>query len=187
MMRHKVIVGFCLVTLLALLTVTPVAAAPQRYTDPQGRYAFTIPNGWQRDDTPAPLTPPAGLSIDLSLAAPSPAIRLLTVFSRTLPAPMSTASITDEDFSGIEDADTTRVGDIQTITVGGQAARRADYRYVTRGQNFRLIFIVGISGTTRYTLSFGALESDAAGRAEFQSILDSFVFTGLVPRRLGEG
>src|SRR6476469_3764490 len=78
--------GLAIVTLLTAFSASAVLAQGTTYTDPQGRYSFTVPSGWQAGSPPAGTNPPAGTTVSGFFTAPAPLNGNLNVVTVVVPA-----------------------------------------------------------------------------------------------------
>jgi hypothetical protein len=181
--RHRWWKLLVTVTALSLCTVTAVGAQGATYTDPQGRYTFTVPSGWQLAAPPQSANLPPGTAISSIFSAAAPLNGNFNVVTVAVPAGASLDQIVTQSrdnvaksLPGYEEGP----GGIQNLTLGGQPARRYDY-FLTPPQAGKLhgAQLIALQGNTVFVLTFTAAENDF--NTFFQQsggILSSFTYTG---------
>lgn len=183
MARHgwwKVLV---FVALLALCSAAAVAAQGATFTDPQGRFSFTVPNGWQQGSPPPSANLPPGTVVAGVFNAPAPVNGNFNVVTVAVPAGASLDQIVPQSRAGVAQSlpgYQEGPGGIQNLTVGGQPARRYDY-FATPPQAGKLhgAQVLALQANTVYVLTFTA--PDDQFDAFFQqgsAALNSFKFLG---------
>jgi hypothetical protein len=171
--RHGFLAAFALLALaLGVLWSGGLSAAT--YSDPQGRFSFTVPKGWQNSlhsggaisendvEYQAPVANPVGGAPNFSI--------------RTVP---SRAAATSEDllneFLPMKGPDSQAIPGPQPTTLGGKSAVMAQY---TAGSTRNEVIVV-LSGDTYYVLTFMAGQADFAALLQQGAvILSSFAFAG---------
>lgn len=190
-MRQGVWRGFLLVALIigALAMGTAQAAAP--YTDAQGRFAFTMPDGYLQETSPQV---PASASIALFSSPGLPGARFnVTTVDDPANAQANlddlTAQTVQQLAQGFPDIELWTQG-IVNAKVGSADARE----YVFRGtpsdtqSRVRGAMLVALKGTTAYTILFTANDGDFDKMADqCTSVLSTFAFTGEQPAAAGSG
>jgi hypothetical protein len=172
-----------IVTLLTLCSLGTVAAQGTTYTDPQGRYSFTVPSGWQAGSPPQGTSLPQGTTIGGVFAAAPPLNGNLNVVTVTVPAGANLDQIVTQSRAGV--AQTIpgyqeAPGGIQNLTVGGQSARRYDYLLTPPGSG-RLhgAQVIALQGNAVFVLTFTAAENDFnTFMQQAATLLSSFKFLG---------
>ncbi len=153
-------------------TGTPAGLVGNKYTDPQGRFTLTVPQGWQ--------VQAASSGIDFE-AAPSSALR----GAFQIAAEEVGTGITIDDYAtGTMDSIKQTVtnyqdvqGGIQQTTVAGLPARRFDFTGQDGTTNLRAAIIVVMKGTTAYGFLIAAAPQDFdAVFAQAKQFLDTFAF-----------
>lgn len=163
--------------------MTTVAAQGTTYSDPQGRYSFTVPTGWQQGNAPANTNLPAGTVIGGVFNAPAPLNGNFNVVTVIVPAGVNLDQVVTQSRAGVAKSLAgyqEGPGGIQSLTLGGQPARRYDY-FLTPPQSGRLhgAQVITVQGNTVYVLTFTAAENDF--NTVFQqgtTVLNSFTFLG---------
>jgi hypothetical protein len=172
-MRLRPLIG---ATLMALVLLTGIGIAPvvaaTTYTDPQGRFSFSVPDGY----TPvqAQLTAP----VVAGFVSPDPGGANFTVQVReatgTLDA--ATAELQKRYATGTDSQPGS--GGIQPLTLGGVPAQRFDYFTNAQGSRFHIMLVVSITGGAQYILTFTAQEAGYdALISQTGIVLSSFAFT----------
>jgi hypothetical protein len=142
------------------------------YTDPQGRFSFTIPQGWL-------VQQPSSADVDVEAAPPTlrGAFRLA---SDTMPA---NASLNDYASAVLDNIQTSftnfqLIGNSATrVTIGGQTAVRYEFTGSQNGTNLHGVVYVVNKGDAVYGLFIAAAPEDYDAIAnQVQGILDSFTF-----------
>lgn len=182
MTRHgwwKVLV---IVALLGICSISAVEAAGT-YTDPQGRFSFTIPDSWQQGSPPQGTTLPPGTMLGGVFNASPPLNANFNVVTVSVPSGVDIGQIAMQSRAGLAPSIPgyqEGPGGIQNLTVAGQPARRYDY-FFTIEQAGRLhgAQVLTMQANTVYVLTFTAAENDF--NTFFQqggTALNSFAFTG---------
>ncbi len=182
MARH----GWKLVIFVALLgvcSITAVGAQGATFTDPQGRYSFTVPSGWQQGSPPPNTNLPPGTTIGGVFTAAPPLNGNLNIVTVAVPAGVNLDDIVTQSRAGVAQSVPgyqEGPGGIQNLTVGGQAARRYDY-FLTPAGSGRLhgAQVITLQANAVYITTFTAAENDFA--TFFQqgtTALNSFKFLG---------
>lgn len=153
---------------------TPAGVSGNTYTDPQGRFKLTIPQGWQVQTT-------SGASVDFE-ATPNTLRGAFQIAAEDVGAGTSI----DDYASGTMDSIKQSIdnyqdvqGGIQQTTVGGLPARRFDFtgQDSTTNTNLRAAVIVVEKGTTAYGFLIAADPADFdAVFAQAKQFIDSFAF-----------
>jgi len=177
----------------ALYMVTSVAAATTTYTDPQGRFSFTVPDGYQRSSAFGPNIP---VFVSPTLEGANLNIVVSTVPTGTTLVPLiPTPAQVEAVLSAITQGPVTfdyLPGGFAAATVAGHPAIQDDYFLITNGLRIRGHQYAILDGTTEYAISFTAGEEDFdAFQKESRIVLDSFTILRGSPstslRRLGDG
>jgi hypothetical protein len=151
---------------------TPAGLVGNKYTDPQGRFTLTVPQGWQ--------VQAASSGIDFE-AAPASALR----GAFQIAAEEVGTGITVDDYAtGTMDSIKQTVtnyqdvqGGIQQTTVAGLPARRFDFTGQDGTTNLRAAIIVVMKGTTAYGFLIAAAPQDFdAVFAQAKQFIDTFAF-----------
>lgn len=171
------------VTLLGICSIGGVAAQGTTYTDPQGRYSFTVPSGWQAGSAPQGTNLPQGTAIGGIFGAPAPLNGNFNVVTVAVPAGVNLDQLVTQSRAGVAQSVPGYqevAGGIQNTTVGGQSARRYDYSLTPPGSGkLHGAQVIALQGNTVYVLTFTAAENDF--NTFFQQgsgILNSFKFLG---------
>lgn len=152
------------VALLGLCSAATVSAQGATYTDPQGRFTFTVPSGWQQGNPPPSANLPPGTVVGAVFSAPAPLNGNFNLVTVAIPAGTNLDQVATQSRAGVaqslpgyEEAP----GGIQNLTVAGQPARRYDY-FLTPPQSGRLhgAQIITEQANTLYVLTFTAAEND---------------------------
>ncbi|HEY7907940.1 MAG TPA: DcrB-related protein [Thermomicrobiales bacterium] len=183
MIRHRWWKLLVMVSLLGLCAVTAVGAQGTTYTDPNGRYSFTVPSGWQPSPAPQTGSVPPGTAIGGVFTAPAPLNGNFNVVTVTVPSGVPLDQIVTQSrdnvaksLPGYQEGP----GGIQNLTLAGQPARRYDY-FLTPPQGSRLhgAQVIALQGNAVFVLTFTAAENDF--NTFFQQgapALSSFTFIG---------
>ena len=182
MTRHgwwKILV---IVALLGVCSISAVEAAGT-YTDPQGRFSFTIPDGWQQGSPPQGTNLPPGTMLGGVFNAAAPLNANFNIVTVSVPSGVDIGQIAIQSRAGVAQSIPgyqEGPGGIQSLTVAGQPARRYDYFFtVAQASRLRGAQVITMQANTVYVLTFTAAENDfntffqQAGTA-----LNSFAFTG---------
>lgn len=150
--------------LLGLCAVGPVAAQGTTFADPQGRFTFTVPAGWQQGSVPANTNLPAGTAIGAVFTAAAPLNGNFNVVTVAVPTGVSLDQVVTQSRAGVAQSlpgYQEGPGGIQNLTVGGQPARRYDY-FLTPPQAGKLhgAQIITMQANTIYVITFTAAEND---------------------------
>jgi hypothetical protein len=153
---------------------TPAGVSGNKYTDPQGRFTLTIPQGWQVQNT-------SGASVDFE-ATPNTLKGAFQIAAEDVGA----GTTIDDYASGTMDSIKQSInnyqdvqGGIQQTTVGGLPARRFDFtgQDSATNTNLRAAVIVVEKGTTAYGFLIAADPADFdAVFAQAKQFIDSFSF-----------
>lgn len=172
-----------LVALLALCAVAPVGAQGTTYTDPQGRYSFTVPAGWQPTTPPQTGNLPPGTAISGVFNAAPPLNGNINIVTVALPSsvPLDQVATQSRDnvaksVPGYQEI----AGGIQSTTLGGQPARRYDYALTPpNSPKLHGAQVLAVQGNTVFVLTFTAADADFATFFQQGSgILSSFKYLG---------
>lgn len=180
MIRHgwKALV---IATLIGVCSLGAVAAQGTTYTDPQGRYSFTVPSGWQPGPPPQNTNLPPGTAVGGIFAAPAPLNGNFNVVTVAVPAGVNLDQIVTQSRAGVAQSIPGYqevAGGIQSVTVGGQSARRYDYFLTPPGSGkLHGAQIIALQGNTVYVLTLTAAENDFnTFMQQATTLLDSFKF-----------
>ena len=152
------------VALLALCSAATVSAQGTTFTDPQGRFTFTVPSGWQQGNPPPSANLPPGTVVGAVFSAAAPLNGNFNVVTIAAPAGGNLDQIAAQSQAGVAQSlpgYQEAPGGIQSLTVAGQPARRYDY-FLTPPQSGRLhgAQIITQQANTLYVLTFTAAEND---------------------------
>ncbi len=194
--RQQVLDSF---TLLPGVRVTPqvvpsatAVAVPSQFTNPRGRYGFTVPVGYRQagaTETIPGFVVRLGIVTDTFVSTLQDETNFIVGANALDPATQQlslddlTARVRDgllQQSSHLEPGDT----DIQPLTLAGQEARSFDL-HLTRDNLPRIhaTVVVCVVGDVAYTLSFTSRdENDATLQQDMQQVVASFV---ILPRSGG--
>ena len=183
MIRHGWWKALVIVTLLGMCSISSVAAQGTTYTDPQGRYSFTAPSGWQPGSAPPGTNLPAGTAISGIFAAPAPLNGNVNIVTVVVPAGANLDQIVTQSRAGVAQSIPgyqEAPGGIQNLTLGGQPARRYDYFLTPPGSGkLHGAQIITLQGNAVFVLTFTAAENDFnTFMQQGATILSSFKFLG---------
>jgi len=159
---------------LAMCCLMPMVHAASVYTDPQGRFSLTIPDGFTQ--TSSESLP--------QFASDFPVIAIFNVAVRPTTAGLTldelTAQLTEQlpDVLG-ELFDDVRVAPngSQTTTLGGQSARSLTLIATADDLQLRFTVIYTIAGGDLYVFTYGGLDEDfTAVQREVAPVIASFKF-----------
>lgn len=154
------------VALLGLCAVSPVAAQGATFADPQGRFTFTVPTGWQQGSVPPNTNLPAGTAISAVFAAAAPLNGNFNVVTVAVPTGVSLDQVVTQSRAGVAQSlpgYQEGPGGIQNLTVGGQPARRYDYLLSPpQAGTLHGAQIITMLANTVYVITFTAAENDFA-------------------------
>jgi len=172
--------------LVAAFVVTPrvgaaVPAGDRTFTDPQGHFTLTVPDGWTVADLPDPG------SVVVALVAPPSPVPLANVPPGVLDVSVSPVQPT-ATLDAIADTTAMTVmarldgarlvpDGVQPTTLGGQPARAFAVQGVQQGAPVTVSATVVWKDGMAYTLAFTSGGGDSLFAAQ-QTVLDSFTFTG---------
>jgi len=190
-MRHGVWKWFLLVALIVGVMAMGTAQAAAPYADGQGRFAFTMPDGYVQEMSPQV---PTGVSTANFSSPGLPGAR----FNVTTVDDPSNAQASLDDLTGQTLQELSQAfPDITLWTQGIVNAKvgSADAReYVFRGtvpntqSRVRGAMLVALKGTTAYTILFSANDGDFDKMADqCTPVLATFAFTGEQPAAAGAG
>lgn len=173
------------VALFGVCALTTVGAQGTTYTDPQGRYSFTVPSGWQQGSPPPNTNLPAGTAIGAVYTAAPPLNGNFNIVTVAVPADagVNLDQIVTQSRAGVAQSVPgyqEGPGGIQNLTVGGQPARRYDYFLTPQGAG-RLhgAQVISLQANTVYINTFTAAENDFdAFFQQGMTGLNSFKFLG---------
>lgn len=179
--------GFLVTLMFSLAMVSAVGAAPTTYTDPQGRFTFTAPDGFRRtsQQTTAASYESAslkGASFNVVIVPGGPSDATLTsIVMRSIPSLRRT-------FSGYQQGPATYTA----TTLAGQPAVLIESFISVAGTPTHILQYALIYGSNFYVLTFGAPTANYdAVLAQTRIVRDSFTFLtgpqGDEVRRLGNG
>ncbi len=157
--------------MVALCMVTSVSAATTTYTDPQGRFSFTVPDGYRKTDSAGALvayySPTyAGANVNVGAANGVAEANL----DDTAAAILKTLKDTFKDFQAGPNG-------VQSATVAGKPARRYEYTATVGDVHGHGVQYLVVNGSTGYFITLTASDADFAGFVkESMIILDSFTF-----------
>lgn len=181
-MRYGVWKSLIVAMLLAICTVSTVAHAAAPWADPQGRFSFTLPDGYKQGPT---LPVPEGATGFQFVTTTPPGINfnIVSVDDPTNPQAglTSLAVATTGELQQLFPDVTFGSEGILTIQVGGQEARQYTYYATVPNQNIRIrgVVVVALRGNTAYTLVFTARDENAQILTDtFGAIISSFKWNG---------
>lgn len=151
---------------------TPAGLVGNTYTDPQGRFKLTVPQGWK-------VQPPTS-GIDFE-AAPSSALRgAFQIAAEEIGTGISLDDYATSTMDSIKQTVTNYQdlqGGIQQTTLAGLPARRFDFTAQDGTTNLRAAVIVVVKGTTAYGFLIAAPPGDFdAVFAQAKQFIDTFAF-----------
>ncbi len=154
---------------------TPPGLNGNAYTDPQGRFTLTVPQGWR-------VQQPSSTDIDFQ-AAPGTASALRGAF-QIAAEDVGTGITLDDYATSTMDSIKQTVSNyrdiqngIQQTTIGGQPARRFDFTGQDGTTNLRAAIVVVKKGTTAYGFLIAAPPEDFdAVFSQAKQFIDSFAF-----------
>jgi hypothetical protein len=151
---------------------TPAGVSGNTYTDPQGRFKLTIPQGWQVQAT-------SGASVDFE-ATPNTLKGAFQIAAEDVGASTSIDDYASGTMDSIKQSVTNyqdAQNGIQQTTVGGLPARRFDFTAQDGTTNLRAAVIVVEKGTTAYGFLIAADPADFdAVFAQAKQFIDTFSF-----------
>ncbi len=162
--------------MLALCMMTSVSAAATTYTDPQGRFSFTVPDRYQ----------PVTVSTPITAQYASPVFDSANFNFGVATVPIGTTLVplvpTQAQFEAVLRTITQGPvtfdflpGGFVAATVAGHPAIQDDYIVTINGLHYRGRQYAILDGTTQYNFSFAAREADFdAFLKESRVVLDSF-------------
>ncbi len=190
MKRHRRWGRVVMMMVLGACMAGTVAAQGATYTDPQGRYSFAIPAGWQPTGPTAGVSVPAGMAVGGIFAAPAPANGHFDVVAAPIPAGADPMQVdNDARSAGLaqfidQSRGPVRVqqapGGVRAVTVGGQSGDSQEFLF-SPSQSGRLhaAQITTVRGNVEYVLTWVAAENDFdAFLQQGTTVLTSFAFTG---------
>ncbi len=171
-----------LIIALASLCMAVSVSAATNYTDPQGRYSFTAPDGWQAGSLPPGSNIPQDVAPGGIFTAPAPLNGNFNVVAATVPSGISLDTVATQSRAGVAQSVPGYQeipGGIQRAAIGGQAGARYDYFLTVQGTKLHGAQILALQGTTAYILTFTAAENDFnAVIGQGATILSSFKVGG---------
>lgn len=183
MTQHRWWMLVVTVALLGAFTAGAVGAQGTTYTDPQGRYTFTVPGGWQPATAPQSANLPPGTAVGGVFTAPAPLNGNFNVVTVTVPAGANLDQIVAQSRANVAQSVPgyqEGPGGIQSLTLGGQPARRYDYLLTPQqGGKLHGAQVIGLQANTVFVLTFTAAENDFdTFFRQGAPALSSFTFTG---------
>lgn len=152
------------VALLGLCAAGTVAAQGTTYADPQGRFTFTVPAGWQQGSLPPGTNLPAGTAVGAVFAAAAPLNGNFNVVTVAVPTGVNLDQVVTQSRAGVAQSlpgYQEAPGGIQNLTVGGQPARRYDYLLSPpQGGTLHGAQVITMQANTVYVITFTAAEND---------------------------
>jgi hypothetical protein len=154
--------------------VTIASRTGTRYTDPQGRFSFTIPSDWRPSQAQD-----AQVAIQFVSDVPRGNLNVAAQGIGNM--------VTLDDFAAAAVADIQRAYPmyrfasqrIEATTLAGEPARRYDFQGVQNDTSIQFTQLIAVKDGTAYVVTLSAAASDSrvfAGQA--QIVLDSFAFHG---------
>lgn len=151
---------------------TPVGVSGNKYTDPQGRYTLTIPQGWRVQVT-------NGVDVDFE-ATPAALKGAFQIAAEDVGAGITLddyAIGTMDSIKGSISSFQSLQGGIQETTISGMPARRFDFSGQDGATMLRAAVFVVKKGTIAYGLLIAAAPEDFdAVFAQAKQFVDSFAF-----------
>ncbi len=186
-MRRRVWQGFVLAVIVAGVCAMGSTQAATPYTDPQGRFSFTLPDGFAQQ-----MVGPQAGNVAVFTAQTMQGAGFY-ISSQDDP---TNAKSNLEDLTALTlQALATRYPDIQLWSngvvpaqVGGLEGRQYVYRAKSPTTNamFRGAIIVTLKGSTAYTFAFAAGDGDFDRMADQATpVLATFAFAGMEPSVTG--
>lgn len=172
---------------LALVAVSSSAvAAATTYTDPQGRVSFTIPDGWQQQNSlPPGTTLPPGVDFVTLFFVPTLTNGFkanVNIVTNTVPAGTTLDQIVSNGRAALPKVfPSYQAGPdgVQNVTVGSQPAEAYQFSAAASGTTFQGEQVVVLAGTRAYVITFAASATDLPTLLQQGTVLlSSFMFTG---------
>jgi len=159
---------------LAMCCLIPMVHAASVYTDPQGWFSLTVPDGFTR--TSSELLP--------QFTSESPVVAVFNVAVRPTTAGLTLDELTTQLTEQLPDVLGELFDDVQvapngsqTTTLGGQSARSLSLIATTSDLQLRFTVIYTIAGGNLYAFTYGGLEEDfTAVQQEIAPVIASFKF-----------
>ncbi len=142
------------------------------YADPQGRFSFTVPDGWQQAPPPSGLNLPQGTSFAVGYMVPALKTNNfptnVSIVTITLPAAAPLADVASGALSQLAQTPGYQaVGSgLTNLTLGGKPAAMFQYTLTDQGKTAHLEQIVTLNGTTAYLITLAADPADFAALAQ---------------------
>ncbi len=179
--------GFLVALMLSLAMVSAVGAAPTTYTDPQGRFSFTAPDGFRRGSPQTAFvsyesTSLTGVSFNVVIVPGEPSDATLTnIVVQSIPG-------LRRSFSGYQQGPATYTA----TTLAEQPAVLIESFISVEGTPAHVLQYALIYGSNFYVLTFGATTANYnTALAQTRIVRDSFTFLtgpqGDEVHRLGNG
>ena len=188
-MRRRVWQGFMLMVIVAGVFAMGSAQAAAPYTDPQGRFSFTVPDGFAQQMV--------GAQAGNVAVFTSQTMQGAGFYVSAQNDPANAKSNLDDLTALTLQALSTRYPNIEIWSngiipaqVGGVEGRQYVYRAQSTGTNalFRGAIIVALKDSTAYTFAFSAGDGDFDRMADQATpVLATFAFTGMQPSAPGTG
>jgi len=183
---------FCALFVVLAVALTVVcsgmlAAAATPYTDPQGHFSFTVPDGWQQVAPPTNVTLPSGTQFVVAYSVPTlntnnvPAN--MNIVTTTVPAGTTLDQVVSAGVAALPQSVPgyqAGTGGVQRVTLGGQPAETYQFTITPSGQSpLSVTQVVSLIGTTAYVITFTASQADSTMLLQQGStLLSTFQFTG---------
>jgi len=174
----RTIRAVALFVLLLVPAIMPIAGARDGgavYLDEQGRFLFSIPQGW----TVADLLDPGPTAVALDTADPWGSFAVAT--EGQMPGMSLDAYAGDAAERVRRNLDNARIlpDGIQPYALGGEPARAFVVQGRQQGRDVDIFGVVAFHGATVYTLIFTTRPADFDAYLDGeQTVLDSFIFLG---------
>lgn len=188
-MRRRVWQGFVLAVIVASVCAMGTTQAATPYTDPQGRFSFTVPDGFAQQ----------------MVGGPAGSVAVFT--SQTMQGAGFYVSAQDDPANAMSNLDDLTALTLQALAtrfpnieiwsngvvpaqVGGVEGRQYVYRAKSPSTDalFRGAIIVTLKGSTAYTFAFSAGDGDFDRMADQATpVLATFAFAGMQPGTPGTG
>ncbi|MCA1725293.1 MAG: hypothetical protein LC748_13795 [Thermomicrobia bacterium] len=152
---------------------TPAGLVGNRYTDPQGRFTLTVPQGWRVQQN-------VTTGIDFEAAPPTTLRGAFQIATEDVGTTTTLDNYATSTMDGIKQTVTNYqdvLGGIQQTTIAGMPARRFDFTGQDGTTDLRAAVLVVVKGTTAYGFLIAAAPADFdAVFAQAKQFIDTFAF-----------
>lgn len=152
---------------------TPPGLVGNTFTDPQGRYTFTVPQGWRVQSA----DPSAGIDFQ---AAPATLRGAFQIAAEEVGTGITIDDYATGTMASIQGSVTNYQPvskGVQQVTIGGLPGRRFDFTGTDTGSTLRAAVFVVKKGTTAYGFLIAATPEDFdTVFAQAKQMLDTFAF-----------